>query len=330
MIAEIGHNHQGSMEKCLEMIEAAARCGVDAVKLQKRHISSFYVRSFLSRPYESVNSYGHTYGEHRRNLELSDEQFLYAKNFAEKQGLTFLCTAFDQSTADFLAEIDIAAFKIASADIVNTPLLKHIAKKGKPILLSTGGATLDDVKRAYELTRSYKCDTALLQCTAEYPTKINNLNLNVIRMLGSIFQDSVIGLSSHHDGIDMELVAFGLGARIVEKHFTLDRTLKGTDQAFSLLPNQLASLVCNLRNAHLALGNEEKVPLPSENEALFKEGKKLVAARPISRGTKLVLDDIAVKAPNDGLSPYLLESIVGRTTLEDMDVDQPFSWIILL
>lgn len=311
------------------MIRTAANCGVDAVKLQKRHNPSFYTKSFLESRYDSPHAFGRTYGEHRDALELTDHEFVVAKEFAEKNGVEFLCTAFDIKTADFLYEVGISAFKIASADLVNTPLLRHVATMARPILLSTGGASLQDVLRAYAECSPRLNDIGILQCTAAYPTLAKDLCLNVIKTYSSAFPQAVVGLSSHHEGIAMELVAFGLGARIVEKHFTLDRSWKGTDHCFSLLPDELRTLVQQLREGHTALGSGDKVPLTSEAGLLYKEGKKLVAARFIHRGAILGRDDIAAKAPNDGLPPYLIDSFIGRAALEDISVDQPLSWDIV-
>ena len=204
-------------------------------------------------------------------------------------------------------------YKIASADIINTPLLKHVAKAGKPMILSTGGATLEDVKRGYHTVAEINPQVALLQCTAGYPAAWEELDLRVISSYRDLFPDSVVGLSSHDNGIAMAVAAYVLGGRIVEKHFTLNRALKGTDHRFSLEPQGLRKLVRDLKRTRVALGDGNKSMYPSETEPIIKMAKKLVAARDLPAGHTLTEADIAFKSPGDGLPPYELDRVLGRT-----------------
>lgn len=314
VVAEIGHNHQGSLEKAKELIRVARECGADAVKLQKRDNRRLYTREMYEAPYDHENSFGPTYGLHREALELGRDEYLELKRYAAELDITLFATAFDHASADFLAELDMPAFKIASGDIHNTPLLRHVASLGKPILLSTGGATLQDVRRAADAILPVNEQLCLLQCTASYPTEVEDLNLRAITTLREEFPDLVIGLSDHQNGIAMALVAYMLGARVIEKHFTLNHAWKGTDHAFSLMPEGLRKLVRDLRRVPLALGDGVKRPLPCEEPALRKMGKKLVAARDLPAGHVLGPDDLEAKSPADGgLKPYELERLVGRT-----------------
>jgi len=194
----------------------------------------------------------------------------------------------------------------------NTPLLQYVARMGKPTLVSTGGGTMVDVQRAYDTIMPINSQLCLMQCTASYPVEPEDMNLSVITTFRERFADIVIGLSDHQNGIAMAVVGYVLGARVIEKHFTLNRAWKGTDHAFSLEPAGLRKLVRDLRRARLAMGDGVKKVLPGETKPLFKMGKKLVAARHIPAGHILTRQDIAIKSPNDGLPPCELENVIGK------------------
>jgi sialic acid synthase len=313
VIAEIGHNHQGDVEQARRLIDAAKECGANAVKLQKRSNRALYTREFYEQPYDNELSFGRTYGEHREALELGIEAYRELLSHARDAGITLFATAFDFESADELANLGVPAFKFASGDLKNTPLQRHIASFGKPMLLSTGGATMADVERAVDTILPLNDQLAVLQCTAAYPASVEDLNLNVITTLRKRFPELVIGLSDHQNGIAMSVVAYMLGARIVEKHFTLDHALKGRDHAFSLMPEGMRRLVRDLHRVPAALGDPEKRPLPIEADPLEKMGKKLVAARDLELGHVLSAADLAIKSPADGgLPPYELDRLVGR------------------
>ncbi len=323
VIAEIGHNHQGSVERAKELFHAAHDCGVDAVKLQKRDNRALFTRELYDQPYEHENSFGATYGEHREALELGHDAYLELQAYARELGLGFFATAFDETSADFLAELDVPAFKIASGDITNTPLLRHVASFRKPVIVSTGGATIDDVDRAVDAVRAFDAPLCLLQCTAAYPAAVEDLNLQVIATLRERYPDVVVGLSDHQDGIAMSLVAYMLGARVIEKHFTLSHTWKGTDHAFSLMPEGMRKLVRDLRRVPDALGDGVKRPLQIEEKPLQKMGKKLVATRPLPLGHELSEGDLAPRSPADGgLPPSELEALLGRCLVRPLAADE--------
>jgi N-acetylneuraminate synthase/sialic acid synthase len=313
VIAEVGHNHQGEVETAKRLIDAAKECGADAVKLQKRSNRALYTREFYDQPYDNELSFGRTYGEHREALELSGDDYRELLRHAREVGMTLFATAFDFESADLLAELDVPAFKFASGDLRNTPLQRHVAAFGKPMLLSTGGGTMDDIERAVGTILPLNEQLCVLQCTAAYPASVEELNLNVITTLRERFQNLVIGLSDHQNGIAMAIVAYMLGARVIEKHFTLDHALKGRDHAFSLMPEGMRRLVRDLHRVPAALGDAAKRPLPVEADPLEKMGKKLVAARELELGHVLTADDLAIKSPADGgLPPYELDRLVGR------------------
>lgn len=324
VIAEIGHNHQGSVEQAQELFVTASHCGVNAVKLQKRDNRSLYTREMYDSPYDHENSFGATYGEHREALEFDVAEYKELQACARELGLAFFATAFDVPSADLLAELDMPAYKIASGDLRNTPLLRHVASIGKPMLVSTGGARMEDVDRAVETITPINSQVCLLQCTAAYPAPVEELELRVITTLRERYPELVIGLSDHQDGIAMSLVAYLLGARVMEKHFTLSHTLKGTDHAFSLMPEGMRKLVRDLRRVPAALGDGVKRPLPSEEPALKKMGKMLVAARDLEPGHVLVDGDVVARSPADGgLPPYELDELLGRKLGRALREDDP-------
>jgi sialic acid synthase len=313
VVAEIGHNHQGDVEQAKRLIASAKEWGVDAVKLQKRSNRTLYTRAFYERPYDNEFSFGRTYGEHREALELGANEYRVLIAYARELGITLFATAFDVESADLLADLGVPAFKLASGDLRNTPLQRHVASFGKPIFLSTGGGTIEDVDRAVETILPLNDRLCVLQCTAAYPAQAEDLNLNVIPALRDRYPELVIGLSDHQNGIAMAVVAYMLGARVIEKHFTLDHALKGTDHAFSLMPDGMRRLVRDLRRIPAALGDGVKRPLPVEAKPLEKMGKKLVAARDLDQGRVLTAEDVAIKSPADGgLPPYELDRLVGR------------------
>jgi sialic acid synthase len=324
VIAEIGHNHQGSLEKAKQLFKAAVECGVNAVKLQKRHNKTLFTKAAYYKPYDNENSFGLTYGEHREALEFGRDEYVELQAYAKELGVTMFATAFDQVSADFLAELDMPAYKIASGDLKNTPLLKYVAQIGKPMIVSTGGSTMEDVQRAYDTIMPINQQLAILQCTSSYPAEHHDLNLRVIEKFRQQFPENVIGLSDHENGIAMATAAYVLGARIVEQHFTINHTWKGTDQVFSLEPIGMRKLVRDLRRVREALGDGEKRVYPNEVVPISKMSKKLVANGNLPAGHVLAESDVAIKSPGDGLPPYELYNILGkclkRPLAEDEDI----------
>jgi sialic acid synthase len=328
VIAEIGHNHQGSVETAKRMFRVAEYCGADAVKLQKRDNRSLFTDELFNKPYENENSFGVTYGTHREALEFGREEYAELQEYAHDLGLEFFATAFDPPSVDFLEDLDVPAYKVASADIRNLPLLRRLAGTGKPMIISTGGATLEDVRHAYDVARSGTPDVAVLQCTAGYPAAWSEIDLRVIETYRAMFPEAVVGLSSHDNGIAIPLAGYMLGARVIEKHFTLDRTMRGSDHSFSLEPQGLQKMIRDLRRARVALGDGEKKVYESEHAPLTKMAKKLVAAADLEEGHVLTPADIAVKSPGDGCCPSNFDRLVGarlkRSVARDEDLDLEF------
>ncbi|MEW1698039.1 N-acetylneuraminate synthase family protein [Streptomyces sp. NPDC093249] len=312
VIAEIGHNHEGDLDKAEELVRQAAAAGASAVKLQKRDNRSLYTREMYDSPYTGRNSFGPTYGAHREFLEFGTREYTHLQQLSAELGVDFFATAFDFASVDFLAELGVPAIKIASGDIRNTPLLAYAAKAGKPLIVSTGGADMESVRRACGTVLPINPDLALLQCTATYPAEPEELNLAVLGTYRAEFPDTVIGFSGHDLGPWAAWTAYALGARVVEKHVTLDRTRPGSDHKFSLEQADMAELVDGLRRVRRSLGGPDKRVLERERPAMGKMGKKLVTHRDLPAGHRLTLEDVAIKSPGDGLTPDRLADVVGR------------------
>jgi len=325
VIAEIGHNHQGDLEQCKALFRSAKECGASAVKLQKRDNRALYTRAMFDQPYNSENAYAPTYGEHREFLEFGRDEYIELKRYAEELGITFFSTAFDMNSADFLADLDMPAYKIASGDIRSTPLLKRVAEIGKPMFVSTGGADMADVQRAYDTIMPINDQLCILQCTASYPCTFETLNLRVIETFREAFPNIPIGLSSHDNGYSMGLVAYMLGARVIEKHFTLNRALKGTDHAFSLEASGLRRLVRDLQRARVALGDGDKRIYDGEREPITKMSKSLVIAHDLPAGHTLTEADLALRSPGGGTAPFEFDRFVGRRTAVAVSTDDPLT-----
>jgi sialic acid synthase len=323
LIAEIGHNHQGNLKQCIQMIYAAAEAGASAVKLQKRSNHILFTKKAFDEPYNSENAYGPTYGLHREALEFKKEEYIECIAAAKDAGVLFFATAFDFPSADFLYELDMPAFKIASGDLRSIQLIDYISKMGRPMVISTGGASLPNIDRAVEVSTSVNSNVALLQCTAGYPPLYSEIDLKVIQMYASRYPNVTIGYSGHDSGIAISAAAYALGARVIEKHFTLNRAMKGTDHAFSLEPVGFKKLRRDLDRIHEAMGDGVKKSYPSEQAPLRKMSKMIVASRKIDAGTVITHADVAFKSPCDGLSPYEIDLVLGKKLLKAVSEDDP-------
>ena len=273
VIAELGNNHGGDIALASRMIAAAAACGANAVKFQTRCNETLYSPTMLAQPYEHEHSFGKTYGEHRAALELSQAELRLCKLEVERHGLDFLSTAFDEASASLLEDVGVDAFKIHSGGATDAPLLRSVSAYGRPVVLSTGGCTTADIEQAVSILRErLQPDLiAVLHCTAAYPVRDwMELNLRCVETLCETYPDLVVGYSGHDNGIAMPIAAAAIGARIVEKHFTLDRSSKGTDHSFSLEPVGLKKMCRDLMRLHLALGDGKKVVYASEHGPIGK------------------------------------------------------------
>ena len=338
IIAEIGSNHNGNFNTCLEMIRKAALCGVDAVKLQKRFNQTMFTKAKLAESYENENSFGKTYGEHREALDwFGREEFEAAREEAWKHDVDFIVTPFDFKAVDFLKYMELDAIKIASCDLTNIPLIRYAARLGKPIIVSCGGhwgeanggtrfkAML--IRRAYNELALMNVPFAFLHCVSEYKTiRDEDLNLRSIQWLMDNF-DIPIGFSSHHPGIQPLLRSYDLGARIIEAHFTLSRAQKGTDHAFSLEPAGLAKLCEDVRRISVWDGEYGPGGIPKEDDGFIRKmGKAVHVLKPIQAGEVLNTDNVGLKAPAEGLPPFELDNVIGKIAICPMSTSDELTW----
>lgn len=323
VIAELGANHMGDFQLCLEMIRVAAHCGADAVKLQKRDNRAMFTKAMYRQPYNSEEAYGDTYGRHRDALDwFGRKEYIAIAEECRHLGVAFICSAFDEPSADFLATIDLAAVKIASCDVTNLPLIYRAARLGLPVILSTGGADMEQIDTAMAALWDVKAPTALLHCVSTYPNQDGQLNLRVIENLRKYYQDTVIGFSSHHPAVFPNLLAWSLGARIFEVHFTLSRANRGTDHKYSLEPGGLEKLCTDLRRCSTMLGDGVKRVLDAERRGfVWKMGKSIWPACTIPAGKRIEASDVTIKAPADGLPPSRLNEVVGRIAIVQLSTD---------
>jgi len=322
IIAEIGHNHQGSLKKAKDIMLAAKNSGANAVKFQKRDNKFLYTEDFYNSPYDHPNSYADTYGKHREFLEFGISEYKKLIKYAKKIGIIIFATPFDFKSVDFLSKLKFPLYKIASADLTNIPLQQYIAKKNKPIILSTGGGTFADIERAYKNITKINKKIIILHCTASYPAEIKDMNLNVISELKKKYKNIPIGLSDHENGIDAASIAYMLGARIFEKHFTVNRSWKGTDQSFSLEPTGLSKLVRNLKRIPTLLGSKTKKFLQSEKKPIYKMRKSIVALKDFKKNHKLSIKDLAFKSPGRGMEAYKFNLVINKKLKREIKKDE--------
>ena len=322
IIAEIGINHQGDASIAKNLFQKAKECGADAVKLQKRSISRILTKSGLEMAYDNRNSFGKTYGEHKIALELSEADYHELNTYCKKMDIIFCASGWDEESIDFLDEMGIPFFKMASADLTNFPLLVHTAKKNKPMILSTGMADMKMVQAAYYQVKQKNNQIAILQCTSTYPSAFSDVHLNVLQTFMKEFPDTVIGYSGHEQGIAIPPAAVALGAKIIERHFTLDRTMKGGDHAASLEPQGFAKMVRDIRHIEEAMGSTEKKIQESEAPVFRKLAKSIVSAVDINSGDSITADMLTTKGPGTGISPMRLNDLIGKISKIDIPADQ--------
>ena len=322
IVAEIGINHQGDVNIARDLIQKAKECGADAVKFQKRSLTRILTKAGLDMAYDNRNSFGKTYGEHKKALELSEADYRELNIFCQKLDIIFCASGWDEESIGFLDELGIPFFKMASADLTNFPLLIHTAKKNKPMILSTGMADMKMVQAAYSQVNPINNQIAILQCTSTYPSAFSEVHLNVLQTYMKEFPDTVIGYSGHEQGIAIPPAAVALGAKIIERHFTLDRTMKGGDHAASLEPQGFAKMVRDIRHIEEALGNTEKKIQESEAPVFRKLAKSIVSAVNISSGDSITANMLTTKGPGTGISPMRLNELIGKISKIDIPADQ--------
>jgi N,N'-diacetyllegionaminate synthase len=324
VVAEIGINHGGDVYQAAKLIDAAADAGADAVKFQSFRTDHLLIPS-RDRYVQQRDGAESAYQLLRRcELSWTDQEHL--KNHADQRGILFLSTPFDEESVDFLDSLGVPIFKIASADITHVPLLRHIASKHKPILLSTGMSFLGEVADAIECLRSSGAkDILLMHCVSSYPARPQDMNLRALQTLQSYFE-LFVGLSDHSEGTVLALIAVALGAVIIEKHFTLDKAASGPDHQSSMDPADLRLLIKNLRDVEASLGDGRKRPSESEEKSRHFSRRSIVAGVDIRANETIAPWMLSFKRPGTGLEPGCWEKVIGMTARRNLGKDTILQW----
>lgn len=323
MIAEAGVNHNGDFNIAKDMVLVAKNAGADAIKFQTFVTENLVTRDAQTAEYQKQNTgKQETQFEMLKKLELSYDNYQELKELCSKTGIEFLSTPFDMDSIKMLEKLDIDKFKIPSGEITNYPYLVEIARTGKPIIMSSGMCTWDELEEAVRVLREHGAkDISLLHCTTEYPAPYNEVNLRVINAMRERFGGK-IGYSDHTQGIEIAIAAAAMGAEIIEKHFTLSRDMEGPDHKASLEPKELKYMVQAIRNVEKALGSLEKKPSESERKNIQVARKSIVAKRNIEAGEIFSEENLTTKRPGTGLSPMLWNSILGQTAMRNFEKDE--------
>lgn len=328
IVAEVGANHNGDLELAKKSIDAAVECGVDAVKFQT------YTSEELISNKKSIVVYGKEGQEVSETLEEMFDKVTLKREFhqeiyeyANSKDLVCFSTPFSLDGVKFLEELENPIYKIASSDVNYVDMLEEIGKTGKPVMLSCGKSTIGDLDLAVDLLRENGTkDLCLLHCLANYPSKMENMNLNVIKTLKQMYPDTIVGFSDHSFGITAALGAVCLGAKIVEKHFTIDKTLNGPDHWFSMDPVEMKSLVTEIRNLESAFGSSRKHIGDSEINDKYWATRSLIIKKPLPAGSILKKEDLDMLRPGYGISPFDRDKIIGMKLTKDMKKDEVLEW----
>lgn len=331
IIAEAGVNHNGSIEIAKKMIDAAFEAGADFVKFQTFKASNLVSKSAIKAEYQKkyTDKKDDSQFEMLRKLELDQSAHFELNNYCKSKGIQFLSSGFDEESIDFLDKLGTHFFKIPSGEITNKPYLQHIAKKGKPVIMSTGMASMKEIKAAIDVLITndlLKEQITVLHCNTEYPTPMEDVNLKAMLTIHNELGVKV-GYSDHTPGIEIPIAAAALGAIVIEKHFTLDRNLPGPDHKASLEPNELKTMVTAIRNVELALkGSGIKEPSESEKPNMVIARKSIHLKQRVDAGTKLTTEHLIMRRPGDGISPMEIDQVIGKTLAVALEADTMLSW----
>lgn len=326
IIAEAGVNHNGKLELARKLVDAAKEAGADAVKFQTYKTEDLVTRDTEKAEYQGKG----TQFEILKKLELTKENFIELKKYCDEKNILFLSTPHTESSVDFIDEL-VPAFKIASGDLTNFPLLKKIAEKQKPIILSTGIATMDEIKEAVNYIKKINDKLVLLHCTTSYPCPQKDVNLRAMKTIEDE-TDCIIGYSDHTLGIDVSLMAAKMGAVVIEKHFTLDKNMGGPDHKASLEPYELKELVKRIKNREfpeydeIILGSSEKKPTEGELKILPTSRKSIIAKKDIPQGKRIEESDLITKRPGIGILPKRINEVIGRIVKTNIKEDSLISF----
>ena len=294
IIAEVGQNHQGNLDLAREYIKVFATEGADAVKFQTRNNKNLFSEEAYLAKYESENAFAETYGEHRETLELKPNWLKIIKEDCKNYGVKFMSTPFDEPSLDLLKEIDVDILKIASFDLGNLPFINRISKLGKPVVLSIGGGKIDQIRSSVDIIKKNGVELAILHCVSEYPCEFNRLGLDNIELLRAEFPDNIIGSSDHFNGTLSGPIAFMKGARVFEKHVTLNRSWKGTDHSFALEREGFRKFVRDIKRVSEMMTPKPVNELGTE-KVFVKLGKSLIAMEDLNVGDTFTLENLSGK-----------------------------------
>lgn len=324
IIAEAGVNHNGSIEMARQLIDAAAVAGVDYVKFQTFKAEKLVTKDVKQAEYQQRNAAEDSQYTMLKKLELSESQHEELIAYCKEKGVKFLSTAFDLESIEYLHSLHLGVWKIPSGEITNYPYLKKIAQYAEPVIMSTGMCSMGDIEQAINVLLKHgltKEQITLLHCNTEYPTPMQDVNLRAMLQMKENFGVRV-GYSDHTKGIEVPIAAVALGAEVIEKHFTLDRTLPGPDHKASLEPNELKAMVDAIRNIEQALGDGQKHVSASEEKNMAIARKSIVAAKAIIRGEILTEENLIIKRPASGISPMRWEEVIGTKAIRDFVEDE--------
>lgn len=327
IIAEAGVNHNGDINLAYKLIDAAKEAGADAVKFQ-----TFKSERIISKKAEMADYQKKNTGKNEsqiemiKKLELSYSDFSDLKKYCDEKDIMFLSTAFDSESIDFIDNL-VPMFKVPSGEINNFPYLEKIAQKNKPIIVSTGMSNLSDIEKALKTIKNINenIDITVLHCTTNYPCPYNEVNLKAMNTIKNAFKVKV-GYSDHTLGVEIPVAAVALGAEVIEKHFTLDKTLQGPDHKASLEPDELKDMIAKIRNIESALGDGIKKPNKSEEKIKSVARKSLVANKNIKKESILKKENFEIKRPGNGISPEFLDILIGKKLIKDIQEDEIFTW----
>ena len=321
IIAEVGVNHNGSVDNAIQMIDVACEAGVDAVKFQTFKAELLVTGTLEKEAYQlEYSGDSETQFDMLKKYELSEEATIRLKGYALQKGLEFISTPYDMESADFLESIDVKRFKIGAGEINDLPFLDYVARKGKPIILSTGASFLDEVKEAVSVIERHNTSLSLLHCTSSYPSPMSDVNLNAMKTMMEEFSYP-IGYSDHTTGLTASIAAVAIGASIIERHFTLDKNMDGPDHKASLCPQELKQLVVCIREVETLLGSSDKRPCPSESETISMGRRSLFSACDISKGATVRKEMLITKRPGTGMAPKMYWELLGKTTKLEIKAD---------
>ena len=323
IIAEAGVNHNGEIEIAKKLVHEAKLAGADIVKFQTSNVDALVSKHAQMAEYQKKNlGYEESQKDMLRKIVLPFDAFREIADYCKKEGIKFLSTPFDLLSIDFLDELGCDMWKIPSGEVTNYPYLLRIASTHKPIILSTGMCTLDEVRDCYRLLKDNGAgEITLLHCTTQYPTEFEDVNLSAMLTLKKEF-GCPVGYSDHTRGIEVPVAAVGMGATVIEKHFTLDKTMEGPDHKASLEPDELCEMVRMIRNIEKALGDGVKVPKPTEIPNIAVARKSMVAAKAIKKGEVLTAENITTKRPGTGISPMRWNEVIGTKAIRDFEEDE--------